>query len=181
MKDPFALLGLPAKYDIDLGELQEKHKRLSLELHPDRLRGRLPRERREALFLAIEVNQAYRTLRDPVERARALAATLGLRLSDEDGPASDMSFLTEMMELQETLSECEARGDAGGVARVIENSRAESEKIQGSLARLFEAPEPASEQAAELIGRLRYHARFLDQAELASDNLSGGADAARHL
>lgn len=181
MKDPFALLGLSPEYTIDLRELQEKHKRLSLELHPDRLRERLPRERREALSLAMEVNQAYRKLRDPAERARALASLRGLNLNEDESRAQDKTFLMDMMELQETLAEREASRDARGLMDLLGSARAESDKVQTSLAEAFKKEQPDVGEVATLIGRLRYYARLVDQAELAYDNLPGEHGATRHL
>lgn len=181
VNDPFQLLGLPRTYSLARRELDERHKKRSLELHPDRLRGRSPLERRQALSLAIEVNQAYRTLRDPAARARALAALLGLVVGEEEANRADPAFLMQMMELREELLELRSKKDRRGVEVQMDKARAEVGQAEEALARAFEKESPSAAEIDSWIGKLRYWARFLEEAELLCDDLMGGDHAPGHL
>ena len=73
MQSPFVVLEIEPRFDLDPAALEARHKELSRALHPDRYAGRPASERRLALSKAIEVNEAYRALRDPIKRAEAVA------------------------------------------------------------------------------------------------------------
>ncbi len=49
MLDPFAVLGLPRAFDVDLRSAEKAHRELSRALHPDRYASAGASERREAL------------------------------------------------------------------------------------------------------------------------------------
>ena len=66
--DPFATLGLARRYDVDPRELETKYRDLQRALHPDRHVSGSPSERRMSLSRAVEVNEAYRLLRDDLAR-----------------------------------------------------------------------------------------------------------------
>ncbi len=175
MTDPFTALGVAPRYDLDLALLERQHRALSRALHPDRYAGRAPAERREALGRAIEVNEAWRTLKDPVARAEALLRALGV-----EGPASEPlaspEFLMQMMEERETLAEARTGRD---LERVRELGRAMRDKESALVALLGEAfqelgarPEP--DRVARLLqklGELRYCRRYLEEASAIEDDL----------
>jgi len=68
MLDKFALLGVPQGFDEPEG-LDEKFRALSRTTHPDRVPAG---ERVKAAARMTELNDAYRTLKDPVRRAEHL-------------------------------------------------------------------------------------------------------------
>ena len=77
MTDPFELLGIPARYDLDLDELATRQRDLSRALHPDRYAGRGASERRQALGKAIEVNEAARLLKQVVDATNIPVVSAG--------------------------------------------------------------------------------------------------------
>ena len=103
MSDPFATFGLTPAFELDLNELEQRHRELSRALHPDRYAGRGASERRQALGKAIEVNEAWRRLKNPVKRAEALLERLGLAVSEEQEPKPAPEFLMDVMERREEL------------------------------------------------------------------------------
>src|SRR5262249_27402541 len=72
--DPFATLGLPRRYEIDMQELETRYRELQKALHPDKHAGASASQRRLSLERAIQVNEAYRVLKDDLKRAEALVA-----------------------------------------------------------------------------------------------------------
>ena len=106
--DYFAVLRLPRKLQIDLHALESVFHERSRQLHPDMFRGASGRERMIALESSALLNQAYRTLRDPFERAAYLVR---LEEGDAGGTHGDTSprgpgeLFEEILEIQELLGE----------------------------------------------------------------------------
>ena len=107
--DPFALLGLPRRYDVDLRVAEKTHRELSRALHPDRYASAGATERREALNKAADVNEAWRIIRDPVRRAEVLFALAGVEVGETKEPKPDPELLMEVLEKREALADAQAR------------------------------------------------------------------------
>jgi len=166
MLDPFDTLGIAPAFDIDLGAVEQRYRDLSRVLHPDRHVGASPGERRLSLGKAIEVNEAWRLVRDPIRRAEALLRRRGVDLREGAEPKADPEFLMEMMEQREALSEAKAKRDSAGVKALAEHIGAKEEAVLGRLARGFEETTSGGNGLAKLvplIGELRYYRRFLDE------------------
>ena len=65
----YRLFGLDERLAIDLDDLQKRFYELSRKLHPDRYGRKSPTERQFSEEATSILNDAYRTLRDPVKRA----------------------------------------------------------------------------------------------------------------
>ena len=109
--DPFDTLGVEARFDLDLPAVEKTHRELSRALHPDRYVGASASERRAALGKAVEVNEAWRILRDPIRRAEALLALRGVTLDERRETKADPEFLMEMLEQREALAEAKQARD----------------------------------------------------------------------
>src|SRR5688572_10972062 len=70
--DLFAVLGLRRRFALDLAAAEAAFKERSRQLHPDRFAKADPRARRASLGRTVQLNEAWRTLRDPVRRAEYL-------------------------------------------------------------------------------------------------------------
>ena len=103
--NPFSVLGIEPRFDLDLSAVEKQYLQLARALHPDRYVGCGPSERRAALEKALEVNEAWRTVRDPVRRAEALFRLRGVSSGDGHEPPTDPLFLMEMLEEQERIQE----------------------------------------------------------------------------
>lgn len=187
MSDPFDLMGLPASFDLDAGLLAQRHRELSRALHPDRYVGRGASERRQALGKAIEVNEAYRILKDPVRRAELLLRRLGVEVGEQAERQVDPDFLMQIMELRESLSELRQARDAAGVERLCERVNARESAARqrleagfrealgaGALAMDTVDAEVSNELAQGLlpiVAELRYYARFFAEAHAILDEL----------
>ena len=171
--DPFATLGLPRRYDVDKVALDRRYRELQQTLHPDKHASAPAPERALTLRKAIEVNEAYRVLRDDQKRAEALLATLGGQVSEH---TADPELLMEMMELREALSEARADKDAAQVAKLSAAVAQQAAGARNELAQVFEqlqeTPEPSAsalQRAQALLGRLRYYRRFQDEVAMFED------------
>ena len=70
--DYFAIFGLPRKLWIEMSALEQKFLQMSWKLHPDIFVNASEEERDLSLKRSSELNDAYRTLRDPVGHGRII-------------------------------------------------------------------------------------------------------------
>ena len=76
--DYFAFLGLPRKLNLDLADLEQRFRALSRQFHPDYFYNATPAERRASLERSSYLNDAYRTLRQPITRLEYLLSLEGM-------------------------------------------------------------------------------------------------------
>src|SRR5947209_19216730 len=81
--DYFAIFGLPRKLWIEMSTLEQKFLQLSWKLHPDNFVNASEQEREVSIERSSELNDAYRTLLEPVARVEYLLAIEGERKEGE--------------------------------------------------------------------------------------------------
>jgi molecular chaperone HscB len=174
--DPFATLGFARRYDLDKAELERRYRELQQALHPDKHTAAASSARSMTLRKAVEVNEAYRILRDDTARAEALLAAVGgaAHGANLQRPAADSALLTEMMELREALSDARETQASEQIAELAEQVRAREAQVRTALAAAFAGlpvtPEPAALTHVQgLVSRLRYYRRFLDEVAAYED------------
>jgi len=101
----FEVFGLPKLLNIDLKTLERKFHELSRKYHPDYFTTAAPPERQQALQMTATLNDAYRTLRHPVQRVEYLVELEGFKA---DGSKVPKSFLMEVFEINEQIEEVKA-------------------------------------------------------------------------
>lgn len=160
--------------EVDGSALERQFRELSLKLHPDRVATGDVKVRRLSLEQTTALNEAFKTLKDPVRRAFYLLKLEGRDLDREDaGAQKDMplEFLEEVMTLREGLEGLQASKDLAAAqkmaADVSERSRAALNEGNAALgARLVGDRTDASlARAAHALARVRYFTRFLEEVE----------------
>jgi molecular chaperone HscB len=107
----FAMFGLPRKLHIDVAALEKQFYRYSRKLHPDLHARATAQEQAWSLAQASLLNDAYRTLKTPLERTRYLLTLEGVELEDSRGDAKQnpskvpADLLEEVFELNMQLEE----------------------------------------------------------------------------
>ncbi len=86
--DYFSVFGLQPRLNIDLSALEQEFHRLSRKLHPDRFARASENEKQWSLADTSLLNDAYRTLKDPLRRTEYL---LKLEAAEMGGLAADRS------------------------------------------------------------------------------------------
>lgn len=168
--DPFSVLGIERRFDVDLAALERAHRELARATHPDNFAEGAP-ERRAAVARAADVNEALRVVRDPVRRAEAMLALAGVAVGEGAEPPAPAALLMAMMELGEEIAEARARKDEGELAALrvrIEGDIAECERALASL-----LADPVADRGATLarLGERRFQQRLLEQVERAEEEL----------
>jgi molecular chaperone HscB len=87
--DYFEIFSLPPHLQIDLPALEKSFYALSRKLHPDRFASRPAAEQAAALAESSALNDAYRTLRDPIPRTEYLLKLEGVELEEQSKAATE--------------------------------------------------------------------------------------------
>ena len=164
--DHFARLGLPAALELDGAALDRAYFAAQRLWHPDRFVGRPAEERARASTEAAGLNDAYRTLKEPLSRAVYLAALNGIDLPGDGRTIDDPDLLMEAMEAREELQEA-ATPEA--VDALAARSRATMAEALKGLSTLFLRQDKPAIRKALL--RLRYLDKFADEARARRANL----------
>ena len=132
--DYFAMFDLSRKLWIEMGALEQKFLQLSWKLHPDNFTNATPEEREISLRRSSELNDAYRTLRDPVARVEYLLAIEGARVEGKNKQQAPPELLEEVFELNESLDELrEAKTSGGDIAALKHRLESAEKNFQGKL------------------------------------------------
>ncbi len=101
----FELFGLPTQFRIDSDRLDQNYRKLQSEFHPDRFVSGSASEQKQSFQVAAHVNDAYRTLKHPTQRARYLLKLRGVDTLEESNTAMPADFLMKQMEWREAIEE----------------------------------------------------------------------------
>ena len=113
--DYFTFLDLPRRLLIDQADLERRFRDLSRKFHPDYFYNASPAERLASLERSSYLNDAYRTLKNPIARVEHLLAIEGLPSArSEEGTAKvPPSLLEEVFALNEELDEIRELRESG--------------------------------------------------------------------
>jgi molecular chaperone HscB len=123
----FTLFQLPQHLDLDIAALEKQFYALSRRLHPDRFAAKPAFEQEAALTASSYLNDAYRTLKDPILRTQYLLKLEGVELEEQSKAATDAArasgeqkkqvvppeLLEEVFELNMQLQEMRAANQMG--------------------------------------------------------------------
>lgn len=149
--DYFALFEMPRKLWIQMDALEQRFLKLSWKLHPDNFVNATKEERELSLKHSSELNDAYRTLRDPVARVEYLLGLENMRKEGQHKQQAPPELLEEVFELNESLDELREAKSAGGDLAALKSRLESAEKNFG-------------EKLAEVDAQLQATARDWDAA-----------------
>jgi molecular chaperone HscB len=110
--DYYELLGVPRSLNLSLDALQLRYYELSRQLHPDRFMQKPEAERQRALDMSSALNDAYRTLKDPIKRAQYLLTLEGFDIGEQRSKDVPPELLEEVFELNMALEEMRGGDDS---------------------------------------------------------------------
>jgi molecular chaperone HscB len=183
MPNPFETLGLSPSFALDSGELEQRQRELNRAMHPDRHAGKGAGERRQALSRSMDINQAYRIVRDPASRAEALFEILGINGLGER-TISDPTLLGEMLEQRELLDEARRGKDRERLHTLKAHMLDRQDQIEEALGKAFEplliyakGGDPRATRGTEvdaaqrLFSELKYVRRFGEEVAAIEDEI----------
>jgi molecular chaperone HscB len=170
-QDFFEIFGLGETLSIDNADLQKRFYELSRKLHPDLFARKSEREREQALESSSVLNDAYRTLRDPVKRAEYVLSRHGFDMAEQRSSNVPPELLEEVFELNEALEEMRT-GDDSARPQLVE-ARQKFSAMLGEIDTELEAEFAAFHlpEIRGLLNRRRYIENLLRDVdkELATD------------
>jgi molecular chaperone HscB len=98
--DFFEFFTLPRKLTLDVPALEKQFYALSRKLHPDRFAAKPLAEQEAALAQSSLLNDAYRTLKDPILRTRYLLTLEGVELEEQSKAATEAARATNTQKKQ---------------------------------------------------------------------------------
>jgi len=164
--DHFARLGLPAALDLEPATLDRAYFALQRQWHPDRFANRPAEERARSSTEAAALNDAYRTIKDPLSRAVYFAGLKGVELPGDGKTIDDPDLLMEAMEAREALHEAIT---VEAVDRLAAEARDDMKNSLAGLGGLFLRDDKPAIRKALL--RLRYLDKFAEEARARRTNL----------
>jgi len=98
--DYFTFFGFPRKLNLDTAALEKEFYALSRKLHPDVFGQADTRERAWSLEQSSMLNDAYRTLKDPIKRTEYLLRLEGIELEEQSKQATEKARATGELKKQ---------------------------------------------------------------------------------
>lgn len=103
--DYFSFFGIERRLKIDIEQLKKQFYTLSRLLHPDKYTHRSEVERRNSLDATAILNDGYRILRDPIQRAEYVLRAEGFEIGEQRSKDVPPELLEEVFELNMALDE----------------------------------------------------------------------------
>ncbi|XP_063000390.1 iron-sulfur cluster co-chaperone protein HscB [Elgaria multicarinata webbii] len=159
-QDLFRLMGCDHTFHVDVAQLQQRFRTLQRLLHPDYFSQRPQTERDFSEQHSSLVNKAYRTLLSPLSRGLYLLELNGVELEEGTDPEADPEFLSEIMEINEKLSEAHNDAKVEEMENFIAAKQAE---LIGSVSRAFDQDD--FQEAKKVLAKMKYFANLEEKVK----------------
>jgi molecular chaperone HscB len=162
----FELFQMPRMFRLDLDKLDSHYLELQTRVHPDKSAHLSDAERRLSLQWATLANEAYQTLKRPLERARYLLKIQGVDTREEDNTAMPTQFLLQQIEWREELQEAVILRNQPAMDRLAVRLKTETDNLFDSLGTLLddERQHPAAAVMVRQLAFLEKLGRDLNDA-----------------
>ena len=164
MQNHFELFGLAPAFALEPEALERSYRGIQSQVHPDRFAHAGDAERRASLQWTTRVNEAYRALKDPVQRARHLLELHGVDVAFETNTQMPSEFLMQQLELREELEAATAAKDASRLDGLRSGLRTQKENLESQIGEAIDARKDYT-GAANLVRKLM----FLDRLDAEID------------
>ena len=165
MSQYFTLFQLEPQFDIDTDSLEQNYRTLAARFHPDRFASASAFEQKQAVMMSSTVNEAYRTLKNPTDRAAYLLRQQGIDADAPEHTSFAPEFLMQQMEWRETLAEARGGQDQTALTALDKEISGAQQELWWDLREAFRRQQ--YEDAAQLVRQ----GRFLDKLKKEIYNL----------
>ena len=152
-KNFFQMFDLPVSYALSGQALDQAYRMVQGQVHPDRFAGASEAERRVAMQLATQANEAYQTLKNPLKRAMYLLRLKGVEVASESNTAMEPAFLMQQMEWRESIEDARAAKNLSALealsGEITADKRSRFAQLEAALT--SGAFQPAAEAARQLM------------------------------
>lgn len=167
MNPAFRLFGLAEQFDLDTEALHSTYRRLAARFHPDKTASASAFEQKQAVMMAAALNDAYRRLANPLDRAALLLETRGIDADAPEHTAFAPEFLMQQMAWREALAEAQSHGSETALNALDAEILSEEERLHQALSDAFRREDGT--EAADLVRRGRFLAKLRQEIRSARD------------
>ncbi len=168
----FELFGLPQTYTLDRNKLDVAYRELQNAVHPDRFTAQPEAEQRVAMQWATQVNEAYQTLKHPVNRGVYLLSLQGIDALHASNTQMAPAFLMQQMEWREAIDEARAGKSVDALDALSDDLRATHRRIEAQLAELLDRAQDYA-AATEAVRQLRFMDKLIAEVGDVYEELEG--------
>ncbi len=165
----FKLFSLPEQYSLDQKALDTAYRTILAHTHPDFATAG-EAQKRVAVQWTARANDAYRILKDPLQRAIHLLHLRGIELGTETNAAMGQAFLMQQMEWRERLEAAATSKNQPALRALLDQLHEAARRHFNTLTRLFESE--THQEAAEITRQLMFIQRVKDEARSRLDALN---------
>ncbi|OOF89253.1 Fe-S protein assembly co-chaperone HscB [Rodentibacter ratti] len=164
MLNPFEIFDLPVDFQLDTQALNARYLELQKALHPDNFVAASAAEQRIAMQKSTEVNDALKTLKDPILRAEAIVALNLCEQQDiEQKSTQDVAFLMQQLQWREQLENVESQKDEQALDALARDIRQETQQLLTALSHSIQAQQWA--KTTQLCDKLRFTRKLTEEIE----------------
>lgn len=157
MSQYFNLFQLEPSFDIDTEALEQTYRALAARFHPDKFASASAFEQKQAVMMSSTINDAYHTLKSPIDRAAYLLKSQNINADAPEHTSFSPEFLMQQMEWRETLMDAQMEQNHDAI-------RALDQEIQEVQSNLYQDLQQAFEQQDyESAAQWVRHGRFLNK------------------
>ncbi len=154
-KNHFELFHLPVSFQIDSAALDVAYRDVQREVHPDKFTTASDAEKRLAAQWATRANEAYQTLKSPLNRGRYFLKVHGIETEEESNTAMPLEFLMEQMEWREAVVDARSGKNEAKLDELAAQKNADERKLFSQLS--GELSQPSTFADARLtVRKLRF-------------------------
>ena len=171
MHNHFKLFGLEPRFDIDLKALNARYRELAQQSHPDRFVNESSEKQREAVQRSATLNEAYKTLKNPVTRAEYLLSKIHLEPKGESFEmihyhVTDTELLMQQIEYREQLAELHGTEEIDSLNRFQKDTKSLIKRTTDKISEDFESlNESAVTDLKNQICELRFLEKLMQDAD----------------
>jgi molecular chaperone HscB len=166
----FDLFGLAVAFRLDREALEKAYREIQAQIHPDRFAHAGDAERRASLQWTTRVNEAYRTLKDPVQRGRHLLELHGVDVAFETNTQMPTDFLMQQLELREELEAATGKKDPSRLDRLRADLSLSKRELEKRIAAAIDSTKDYA-GAAELVRKLMFLDRLDGEIDAAYEEI----------
>ncbi len=166
----FSTFDLVPAFGVDPTQLASRYRDLQAAVHPDRFVNATDADKRVAMERAVEINEAYAALKDPVRRAMHLLELVNINGMNEKNTAMPFDFLAEQIEWREALADAKLKEDE----ERLEEMSGELNSMLASLGHTFAAAYVGEHfvVATTLARKMRFVQKLIEESESALADLA---------
>ena len=170
MQNQFELFGLQPAFAIEAEALERSYREIQSEVHPDRFAHAGDAERRASLQWTTRVNEAYRILKNPVQRASHILALHGVDVAFETNTAMPSAFLMQQLELREAIENAASHKDVKSLEKLGNRLAADKQVLEAKIAEAIDVRKDYG-SAAGLVRELQFLERLEAEIDSAYETL----------